>query len=105
MDGIDTRSSGPGPVDRGAAADQLVAALRWIVAGALREAMGGHDREDGAAVERGLLRVRDAAEWLAVSETKVREWIDRGVLPVVRCDRMVRIRPEDLAEFRDRMWR
>lgn len=102
-----------GPVvslDERRAERDLGQALAALVTAAVEQAVAGgrqQQQPDGAEQPdgRGLLRVRDAAEWLAVSQTKVREWIDRGLLPVVRCDRMVRIRPEDLTEFRDRHWR
>jgi excisionase family DNA binding protein len=51
------------------------------------------------APAQGLFRYADAARWLGVGVTKLREWVDRGALPTVQMDGCVRIRREDLVAF------
>lgn len=76
-------------------------AIREAVHAAVREALADAQRPR----TQGLLRVRDAAEWLGVGQTKIRQWIDRGDLPSVQLDSLVRIRMEDLETFAAQVWR
>jgi len=46
--------------------------------------------------ETTLLRVRDAALRLSVSEVALRAWISQGLVEVVRLGRAVRFRPETI---------
>lgn len=50
-----------------------------------------------------LLTLLDAAEILNVSTRTVRRQIDDGLLPTVRIGGSVRIRPEDLRSFIEKM--
>jgi excisionase family DNA binding protein len=70
--------------------------LADTVATAVAHALSAHQPQTAG---KGLYRIRDAAQWLSVGETKVREWIDRGALPTVQLDSCVRIRHEDLVTF------
>lgn len=88
------------PVDQAGAS--LVDGMRALVEQAARDAARGVAADP---TPKGLYSVREAAEWLAVSESLVREWVDVGALPVVRPPdgrRLVRIRREDLEAFRAR---
>jgi excisionase family DNA binding protein len=49
-----------------------------------------------------LLRAKEAAQFLNVSENTIRMWIWQRRLPVVRLGRAVRLRREDLEELIDR---
>jgi excisionase family DNA binding protein len=49
-----------------------------------------------------LLRAKEAAHFLNVSENTIRTWIWQRRLPVVRLGRAVRLRREDLEEFIER---
>lgn len=46
-----------------------------------------------------MLKVRDVASQLVVSEKTVRRWIDRGDIHVHRLGRQIRISVDDLAAF------
>jgi excisionase family DNA binding protein len=48
-----------------------------------------------------LLRAKEAAQFLNVSENTVRMWIWQRRLPVVRLGRAVRLRRQDLEDFID----
>jgi excisionase family DNA binding protein len=56
-----------------------------------KNAKGSEDSE--------FLTVREAVEFLGVSERSVRRWIALGFIPVHRFGRAVRIRRSDLEEF------
>jgi excisionase family DNA binding protein len=49
-----------------------------------------------------LLRAKEAAQFLNVSENTVRMWIWQRRLPVVRLGRAVRLRRQDLEEIIER---
>jgi excisionase family DNA binding protein len=49
-----------------------------------------------------LLRAKEAAQFLNVSENTIRMWIWQRRLPVVRLGRAVRLRREDLEELIER---
>jgi excisionase family DNA binding protein len=49
-----------------------------------------------------LLRAKEAAQFLNVSENTIRMWIWQRRLPVVRLGRAVRLRRQDLEEIIER---
>jgi excisionase family DNA binding protein len=49
-----------------------------------------------------LLRTKEAAQFLNVSENTIRMWVWQRRLPVVRLGRAVRLRREDLEELIER---
>lgn len=46
-----------------------------------------------------LLTVKEAAKYLAVSESTIRRWIEFQKIPVVRLDDMVRLNVEDIKKY------
>jgi excisionase family DNA binding protein len=54
-------------------------------------------------VDRGLLRVEEAAEWLGLGRTKAYELVYRGVLPSVTIGRSRRVPFAALQAFVDRL--
>jgi excisionase family DNA binding protein len=57
----------------------------------------------GVAVNRGLLRVEEAAEWLGLGRTKAYELVYRGILPSVTIGRSRRISVVALQAFVERL--
>lgn len=55
------------------------------------------------ALNRGLLRVEEAAEWLGLGRTKAYELVYRGVLPSVTIGRSRRVSVAALQAFVDRL--
>jgi excisionase family DNA binding protein len=51
---------------------------------------------------QALLRAKEAAHFLNVSEDTIRTWIWQRRLPIVQLGRAVRLRREDLEEFIER---
>ena len=51
------------------------------------------------SIERDLMTVRQAADWLQVAERTVREMIDRGDIPAAKIGKAYRIERVDLENF------
>lgn len=86
------------------AAETAAGAMRVMVEQVVREVAREYATDP---TPKGLYSVREAAGWLGVSESLVRDWVDRGVIASVRPPdgrRLVRIRREDLEAFR-RQWK
>lgn len=63
------------------------------------------DSFGSAVTPRGpapLLDVEDVAQLLGTCPTTVRRLARRGALPAVRLGRMIRFRPDDVADYVDR---
>lgn len=75
-----------------------------VVDDIVREVVGALAKIEGADTGQGLYRYRDAADWMGVSETKLREWVDRGLIDTVQFDSCVRIPAESLRAFKS-TWR
>jgi excisionase family DNA binding protein len=56
-----------------------------------------------SGLNRGLLRVEEAAEWLGLSRTKAYELVYRGTLPSVTIGRSRRVPVAALVAFVDRL--
>jgi excisionase family DNA binding protein len=57
------------------------------------------DALDSAKPEEGLLTVEDLARILRCGKTKAWQIVNSSELPIIRIGRLVRISPEDVAEF------
>ena len=53
-------------------------------------------RSTPTSLPRRLLKVREAATMLAISENLLRKWLSRGVLPFVKIEGVVRLDTRDI---------
>ncbi len=52
-------------------------------------------------MEKELLSIREASGLLGVAETTLRDWLYQKRLPFYRLGRAIRLKEEDIVEFRE----
>jgi len=55
--------------------------------------------EFGEKIEKMLLKPREAAQTLSISERKLWSLMNSGMIPVVRCGSSTRYAPDDLRQW------
>lgn len=53
-------------------------------------------------MEKELISIREASGLLGVAETTLRDWLYQNRLPFYRLGRAIRLKKEDILEFRER---
>ena len=53
-------------------------------------------------MEKELLPIREASELLGVAETTLRDWLYQKRLPFYRLGRAIRLKREDILNFREK---
>jgi len=53
-------------------------------------------------MKKELLSIREASGLLGVAETTLRDWLYKNRLPFYRLGRAIRLKKEDILEFRER---
>jgi len=53
-------------------------------------------------MEKELLSIREASVILSIAETTLRDWLYQKRLPFYRLGRAIRLKKEDIVEFREK---